>query len=39
MIEDDAFKEAIAGFDRRDHVLPTVLTDAREDGELFGFRF
>jgi len=39
MIEDGAFKEDIAGFDRRDHVLPTVLTDAREDGGLFGFRF
>lgn len=39
MNEDDAYKEKIAGFDLRDHVLPTVLTDAREDGGLFGFRF
>jgi len=39
MNEDDAFKESVAGFDLRDHVLPTVLTDAKEDGGLFGFRF
>ncbi len=39
MNEDDAFKETVAGFDLRDHVLPTVLTDAKEDGGLFGFRF
>lgn len=39
MNEDDAFKETVAGFDLRDHVLPTVLTDAMEDGGLFGFRF
>jgi uncharacterized protein YydD (DUF2326 family) len=39
MNEDDAFKETIAGFDLRDHVLSTVLTDAKEDGGLFGFRF
>jgi uncharacterized protein YydD (DUF2326 family) len=39
MNEDDAFKEKTAGFDLRDFVLPTVLTDAREDGGLFGFRF
>ncbi len=39
MNEDDAFKETIAGFDLRDFVLPTVLTDAKEDGGLFGFRF
>lgn len=37
--EDDAFKEAIAGFNLYDHVLPTVLTDSKEDGGLFGFRF
>lgn len=37
--EDDAFKEQIDGFDLRDYVLPVVLTDAREDGGLFGFRF
>lgn len=39
MNEDDAFKETTAGFDVRDHVLPVVLTDAKEDGGLFGFRF
>ena len=39
MNEDDAFKENVAGFDLRDHVLATVLTDAMEDGGLFGFRF
>lgn len=39
MNEDDAFKESIAGFNLRDHVLPTVLTDAKEDGGLFGIRF
>jgi uncharacterized protein YydD (DUF2326 family) len=39
MNEDDAFKETVAGFDLRHHVLPTVLTDASEDGGLFGFRF
>ncbi|WP_298271573.1 ABC-three component system protein [Geobacter sp.] len=39
MNEDDAFKEKTDGFDLRDYVLPVVLTDAREDGGLFGFRF
>ena len=39
MNEDDAFKEQIVGFDLRKYVLPVVLTDAREDGGLFGFRF
>lgn len=39
MNEDDAFKEKIDGFDLRKHVLPVVLTDAKEDGGLFGFRF
>lgn len=39
MNEDDAFKENIEGFDLKDHVLPVVLTDAVEDGGLFGFRF
>jgi uncharacterized protein YydD (DUF2326 family) len=39
MNEDDAFKETVAGFNLQDHVLPTVLTDAMEDGGLFGFRF
>ncbi|MBE3039530.1 MAG: DUF2326 domain-containing protein [Chloroflexi bacterium] len=39
MNEDDAFKEKTEGFDLRDYVLPVVLTDATEDGGLFGFRF
>lgn len=39
MNEDDAFKERIEGFELRDYVLPVVLTDATEDGGLFGFRF
>lgn len=39
MNEDDAFKETAEGFDVRDYVLPSVLTDAKEDGGLFGFRF
>ncbi|EPX8933375.1 ABC-three component system protein [Morganella morganii] len=39
MNEDDAFKETIDGFDLNNHVLPTHLTDATEDGGLFGIRF
>jgi uncharacterized protein YydD (DUF2326 family) len=39
MNEDDAFKEQIEGFDLKKYVLPVVLTDAGEDGGLFGFRF
>jgi uncharacterized protein YydD (DUF2326 family) len=39
MNEDDAFKEKIEGFDLKEHMLPVVLTDAKEDGGLFGFRF
>lgn len=39
MNEDDAFKEHIEGFELRDYVLPVVLTDEREEGGLFGFRF
>ncbi len=39
MNEDDAFKETIEGFDLNDYVLPTHLTDATEDGGLFGIRF
>lgn len=39
MNEDDAFKEKIDGFDLSDYVLPTRLTDATEDGGLFGIRF
>ncbi|MEA4884020.1 MAG: ABC-three component system protein [Clostridia bacterium] len=37
--EDDAFKETVEGFDVREHVLPVTLTDATEDGGLFGIRF
>ena len=37
--EDDAFKETISGFNLSDYVIETVLTDAKEDGGLFGFRF
>ena len=37
--EDDAFKETIEGFDLNDYVLPISLTDATEDGGLFGCRF
>jgi uncharacterized protein YydD (DUF2326 family) len=39
MNEDDAFKESIAGFNLSDYVLATVLTDATDDGGLFGIRF
>lgn len=39
MNEDDAFKETIDGFDLNDYVLPTRLTDATENGGLFGIRF
>jgi len=39
MNEDDAFKEKIDGFDLRKYTLPVVLTDAKEDGGLFGIRF
>jgi uncharacterized protein YydD (DUF2326 family) len=39
MNEDDAFKESIEGFDLRKYVIPVVLTDAGEDGGLFGMRF
>jgi uncharacterized protein YydD (DUF2326 family) len=39
MNEDDAFKEKIDGFDLKRYVLPVVLTDAKDDGGLFGFRF
>ena len=37
--EDDGFKETVPDFNLADHVLSTVLTDAREDGGLFGCRF
>ncbi len=39
MNEDDAFKETIEGFDLNDYVLPRRLTDATDDGGLFGIRF
>ncbi len=39
MNEDDAFKETIDDFDLKEYVLPVVLTDATEDGGLFGVRF
>ncbi|WP_446027566.1 ABC-three component system protein [Lelliottia amnigena] len=39
MNEDDAFKEVIDGFDLHDYVLSTRLTDATENGGLFGIRF
>ena len=39
MNEDDAFKETIEDFDLNDYVLATRLTDATEDGGLFGIRF
>ena len=39
MNEDDAFKETTEDFNVRDHILPIVLTDAKENGGLFGFRF
>lgn len=39
MNEDDAFKETEAGFDLREHVLPVRLTDATQNGGLFGVRF
>jgi len=37
--EDDAFKESVADFSLSDFVLETKLTDATNDGGLFGFRF
>lgn len=37
--EDDAFKEKESGFDLRDYCLDVKLTDATEDGGLFGIRF
>src|SRR5438552_13690647 len=35
---DDAFKETNANFDLQPYILPTRLTDATEDGGLFGIR-
>ena len=37
--EDDATKERRPDFDVHDYLLPVVLTDATEDGGLFGVRF
>lgn len=39
MNSDDLPTTVPDGFDLRKHVLPVVLTDAHEDGGLFGFRF
>ncbi len=39
MNEDDAFKEKEKGFDLNDYVTGIKLTDATEDGGLFGIRF
>jgi len=39
MNEDDAFKETENGFDLNDYILDVKLTDAKEDGGLFGIRF
>ena len=38
MNEDNAFNETIDDFDLNDHVFPTYLTDATDDGGLFGIR-
>lgn len=37
--QDDAFKETLPGFDLNNYVLPVRLSDAKEDGGLYGFRF
>jgi uncharacterized protein YydD (DUF2326 family) len=37
--QDDAFKETLPGFDLNKYVLPVRLSDAKEDGGLYGFRF
>ncbi|HTD66684.1 MAG TPA: ABC-three component system protein [Candidatus Limnocylindria bacterium] len=39
MNSDDAFKETSANFDLNPYILPTRITDATEDGGLFGIRF
>jgi len=39
MNEDDVFKESAQGFDLKEFILPVSLTDATEEGGLFGFRF
>jgi len=37
--QDDAFKEKLPHFDLNQYVLPVRLSDAKEDGGLYGFRF
>jgi uncharacterized protein YydD (DUF2326 family) len=37
--QDDAFKEKLENFDLNQFVLPVRLSDAKEDGGLYGFRF
>ena len=37
--QDDAFKEKLPNFDLNQFVLPVRLSDAKEDGGLYGFRF
>jgi len=37
--DDDAFKEKVDDFNLDDYILPVTLTDAKEDGGLFGIRF
>lgn len=37
--ENDAFEETETGFELGEYVLPVMLTDATEDGGLFGMRF
>ncbi|MGB8168652.1 MAG: DUF2326 domain-containing protein, partial [Chthoniobacteraceae bacterium] len=37
--QDDAFKETLPDFDLNQFVLPVRLSDAKEDGGLYGFRF
>ena len=39
MNEDDAFKETEEGFNLNDYILDVKLTDATDDGGLFGIRF
>lgn len=37
--QDDAFKEKLPDFDLNPYVLPVRLSDAKDDGGLYGFRF
>lgn len=37
--QDDAFKEKLPDFDLSQNVLPVRLSDAKDDGGLYGFRF